>query len=132
MSRRLSAGYASSWRRTGRRPVPIVVGVSGGPDSVALLRALCAVRPGPLVVAHLNHGLRGSASDGDAVFVGELARKLMGDGQPVVSVQVVRRDVGIEAGGENLEAAARPSSLRMVGLGGSRYRGRLGGDRAHG
>jgi tRNA(Ile)-lysidine synthase len=88
-------------------PGPIVVGVSGGPDSVALLRALCAVRPGPLVVAHLNHGLRGSASDADAVFVGELARKLMGDGQPVASIHIVRRDIGIEAGSENVEAAAR-------------------------
>jgi tRNA(Ile)-lysidine synthase len=83
-------------------PGPIVVAVSGGPDSVALLRALCAVGPGPLAVAHLNHGLRGPASDADAAFVEELPHRLT-----VESVHVARRDVALEAAGENVEAAAR-------------------------
>lgn len=57
----------------------IVVAVSGGSDSVGLLRALHELAPGralSLSVAHLNHGIRGGASDGDAAFVGELARSL--------------------------------------------------------
>ncbi len=88
-------------------PGPIVVAVSGGPDSVALLRALCSAKPGSLVVAHLNHGLRGPDSDSDAAFVESLARRLASDGAPIVSVHVARREVNTEAAGENLEAAAR-------------------------
>lgn len=41
---------------------PWVVAVSGGPDSTALLAALRETRAGPLVVAHLDHGLRGAAA----------------------------------------------------------------------
>ena len=52
-----------------------VVAVSGGADSVALLRSL-AQCPYPLVVAHLNHGLRNLESDADAEFVIALSRQL--------------------------------------------------------
>lgn len=49
------------------------VGVSGGADSVALLRLL-SLRPGlSLHVIHLDHQTRGAASTGDAQFVKELA-----------------------------------------------------------
>ena len=51
----------------------IVVAVSGGPDSVALLRVLSALNVNPLVVAHINHHLRGPESDADAAFVETLA-----------------------------------------------------------
>jgi len=43
----------------------VLVGVSGGPDSMALLHILSQLRPGlnfQLVVAHLNHGLRPEAA----------------------------------------------------------------------
>jgi tRNA(Ile)-lysidine synthase len=55
----------------------VVVGVSGGPDSVALLRTLLEMRgefPLGLVVAHLDHGVR-RASAGDASFVRALCRR---------------------------------------------------------
>ncbi|MEQ9068460.1 MAG: ATP-binding protein, partial [Gimesia chilikensis] len=56
-----------------------LVAVSGGADSVALLRALMELvsatehdcRPGSLVVAHLNHSLRGADSDADADWLTE-------------------------------------------------------------
>jgi len=52
------------------------VGVSGGADSVALLRLVMQLRPDVGVhVVHLNHELRGEESEGDARFVEELARK---------------------------------------------------------
>jgi tRNA(Ile)-lysidine synthase len=52
------------------------VGVSGGADSVALIRLL-AGRPGlTLHIVHLNHETRGNDSDNDAAFVGSLARHL--------------------------------------------------------
>lgn len=49
------------------------VGVSGGADSVALLSLLRRRRDLRLVVVHLNHQVRGEASEGDAAFVGELS-----------------------------------------------------------
>mgnify|MGYP005853762305 CR=1 FL=1 len=57
----------------------VVVAVSGGPDSVALLNVLHALSPElslRLHVAHLNHKLRGRASDVDADFVRVQAGKL--------------------------------------------------------
>lgn len=50
----------------------VVVGVSGGPDSLALLHALLTLRDAwslRLVAVHVHHGLRGAAADADAVFV---------------------------------------------------------------
>jgi tRNA(Ile)-lysidine synthase len=53
----------------------VVVAVSGGADSVALLDILTQLEAERLrlVVAHVNHGLRGDASDGDEAFVARLA-----------------------------------------------------------
>ena len=56
----------------------VAVAVSGGADSVALLRVLLELRAelGIVVsVAHFNHRLRGEASDADEIFVAELARR---------------------------------------------------------
>jgi len=60
----------------------LVVGVSGGPDSVALLDFLVGYRArsgapgGEIIAAHVNHGLRGEESDGDQAFVESLAGRL--------------------------------------------------------
>ncbi len=55
----------------------LLVGVSGGADSVALLLALNELAaPGQLAVAHLNHGWRGQESDQDAAFVVKLCDDL--------------------------------------------------------
>lgn len=54
----------------------VLVGVSGGPDSVALLHALVTLASRfslKLGVAHLNHSLRLQDSDDDAKFVESLA-----------------------------------------------------------
>lgn len=54
------------------------VGVSGGIDSVALLRLLLELRGEVgivLSVVHFNHKLRGGESDGDEQFVADLARQ---------------------------------------------------------
>ena len=56
----------------------VAVAVSGGADSVALLRVLLELREElgiVLFVAHVNHGLRGKDSDADQAFVADLARE---------------------------------------------------------
>jgi len=58
-------------------PGGVVVGVSGGADSVALLHILLQLREElglTLCAAHLNHGIRGEEADQDAAFVENLAR----------------------------------------------------------
>lgn len=55
----------------------VVVGVSGGPDSVCMLHILRELSPDlslSLHVAHLNHLMRGEDADADAAFVARLAR----------------------------------------------------------
>lgn len=66
------------WRRAGPGG-SWVVAVSGGGDSVALLRVLHDLAPGlglTLTVAHLDHGARGAEGQADARFVAELAGRL--------------------------------------------------------
>ena len=56
----------------------VLVAVSGGADSIALLRALLELRGElgiVLAVAHFNHGLRGDESAADEAFVAELAQQ---------------------------------------------------------
>ena len=56
----------------------LVVGVSGGADSLALLFALLELRDesdrGALHVAHVEHGLRSAEGRADASFVEDMAR----------------------------------------------------------
>ena len=62
--------------RPGQR---IAVGLSGGADSVALLRGLAARSKELGIVvqaAHLHHGLRGEEADGDLAFCRKLAATL--------------------------------------------------------
>lgn len=84
----------------------LVIGLSGGSDSTALLYVLHYLRNRfdiQLVVAHLHHGLRGREADRDAAFVAELAGAL---GLPLASAKV---DVRARARAESQspEEAAR-------------------------
>ena len=94
----------------------ILLAVSGGADSIALLHILVALKAqgridAGLVCAHVNHQLRGPASDADQQFVIEQADRL---GVPVavraVDVQAYARTQGL-----SLETAAR--QLRLASLG---------------
>jgi len=93
----------------------VVVAVSGGPDSAALLVALDElVRAGKLslrvIVAHLNHKLRGKESDADARWVSSLARKL-GYRAKIKAVSVGTRATRQR---ENLEQAARNARYEFL------------------
>jgi len=56
----------------------VIAAVSGGADSVALLRLLLELRPKlgiALAVAHFNHGIRGDEANADERFVRELTER---------------------------------------------------------
>ena len=87
---------------------PILVAVSGGADSTALLDALARWKksehlPTSLFAAHLNHQLRGPESDADETFVRAITRQLK------VPIFIARENVAACAASEkkNLEATAR-------------------------
>lgn len=89
----------------------LVIGVSGGADSVALtllLRALSKELRLSLHIAHLNHGLRGNESKQDADFVSALAKKL---NLPVTTSEV---DVTKLCVSGSLEEIARKARLDFL------------------
>jgi tRNA(Ile)-lysidine synthase len=91
----------------------IVVAVSGGPDSVALLHLLFTMsqRWGwQLIVAHLNHGFRGEESDREAAFVTDLAAEL---GLPCEAVYLNVPQY-IHDTGKNPQVAARELRFRFL------------------
>jgi tRNA(Ile)-lysidine synthase len=66
----------------------VLVAVSGGVDSVVLLEVLCILAPElslALVIAHLDHGLRGREAKEDARFVASLGKA---KGVPVILEQI--------------------------------------------
>lgn len=82
------------------------VAVSGGADSIALLRLLESLRDAlgiSLLVVHFDHALRGAESDAHAQFVAELARARG------LEFIIAREDVAAAAARHrwNLEDAAR-------------------------
>ncbi|MBK8166961.1 MAG: tRNA lysidine(34) synthetase TilS [bacterium] len=84
----------------------VVVALSGGPDSVALLRVAAhwARQAGaPLVAAHLNHGLRPGDADRDEAFCADLCARLgIGFACGTADPRAVARERGL-----GLEEAAR-------------------------
>ncbi len=96
----LEQQLAAAWPPERWRSVGVVAAVSGGADSLALLRALFALTPDRLTVAHFNHRLRQEQSDADEQFVVDCCRQLdieclVGHAQPWTSQP------------DGLEAAAR-------------------------
>lgn len=86
------------------RSVSSAVAVSGGADSIALMRALAALRDAtcqPLAVLHFNHRLRGIEADADANFVQTLAEQLG------LKCLVGQATQALTARGDSLESAAR-------------------------
>ncbi len=86
----------------------VAVAVSGGADSVALLRVLLDLRAElgiVLTVAHFNHQLRAAESDGDEQFVAELARNLelpFFAGRADVSEHATTRKLSLEQAARDL------------------------------
>ncbi|HOL82928.1 MAG TPA: tRNA lysidine(34) synthetase TilS [Caldisericia bacterium] len=65
----------------------ILVGLSGGPDSIFLLYILHNYFNNQLIIAHINHKLRGIDSDLDEKFIRTISQKLK------IPLYVIREDV---------------------------------------
>ena len=84
----------------------VAVAVSGGADSVCLLRVLVELAPRwdlTLSVLHVNHNLRGDQSRDDAAFASSLAAEL--------NLPFRLRDLDLSNSPGNLEQAARNARL---------------------
>jgi tRNA(Ile)-lysidine synthase len=111
-------------------PEAVLVAVSGGPDSVALLHLFSRLRAEigfPLTAAHLNHALRGVESDRDEAFVEELAlrHQVPCITQRLSPGQLANAPEGIEAAArkaryEFLHGTARRIGAARVALGHTR------------
>jgi len=109
----------------------VVIGVSGGADSVCLLHVLAKWRKRlgiRLHVAHLNHQIRGIESEADAEFVSNLAGSLgipiTVDRQDVAAYRTERR-CSLEEAARELRYAffatvARKVGARRIGIGHTR------------
>ena len=89
-------------------PAGLIVAVSGGADSVALLHVLHRANQTnrirlPLVVAHANHQLRGNESETDESFVAALADRL---NLPFVAARLAVREAASKTT-DSIEMAAR-------------------------
>lgn len=91
----------------------IVVGVSGGADSLALLHALAALRKRldvRLIAATLDHGLRGEAGAEDAAYAAQMAKRWQTDA--VIEQVDVRREAAQTKRG--IEETARDLRYRFL------------------
>ncbi|HOQ37958.1 MAG TPA: tRNA lysidine(34) synthetase TilS [Acetivibrio sp.] len=98
----------------------IVIGVSGGPDSLCLLHILYSLKDKmglKLFVAHVNHMLRGDESLKDESFVGDICRKLN------IVFESVHIDIGklAKERGLSLEEAGRMERYRFFDSVADRY-----------
>jgi len=94
----------------------LLVAVSGGADSTALLAGLAHLAPERglgLTAAHVHHGLRGAAADADAATVRALAERL---GLDAVERRVqVGQGLGLEARARRARHAALQAMAREHG-----------------
>lgn len=100
-----AAEAAERWPRLARAVgldprAAVILAFSGGADSVLLLHWLCACEPRPpLIAVHVDHGLRGLESAGDASFCRQMC------GELGVPFRLVR--VALDPAAPSLEERAR-------------------------
>jgi tRNA(Ile)-lysidine synthase len=111
----LETAFNRAWPQRDWRESHAVFAVSGGGDSVAMLRAAFAIKNrgggrGQLFAAHLDHGLRGAASAGDAEWLKILCGRLK------IPLEIGKADVAAIADlqGDGLEAAARTARYEFL------------------
>jgi tRNA(Ile)-lysidine synthase len=111
----LERRFATSWPSTAWRDSHVVLGVSAGPDSVAMLRVALAQKArcggsGQLHVAHFNHRMRGADADADEFWLEALCRQLE------VPLLTDYADAASTSGphGDGWEAAARSARYEFL------------------
>lgn len=114
-SHSLESAFVRQWPADAWRDSHVVVAVSSGPDSVAMLRAIVAIKAkcgggGEIFAAHFNHGLRGAEADADQAWLEAVCRRLD------VPLEIGRADVSALAAdrGDGLEAAARDARYAFL------------------
>ena len=108
----------------------ILIGVSGGPDSVALLSLIYNTsRTNPpyseIFIAHLNHSIRGRESDEDEQFVNALAEKyevsLIAEKRDIIEIARERKISQEEAARDEryrfFESAAEKAGANVIAVG---------------
>jgi tRNA(Ile)-lysidine synthase len=111
----LAAHVEACFQQRGLLHTTGIVAVSGGPDSMALAHLLVSLLQAGklerLVLAHVNHQLRGDESDADEAFVKSLPELWQ---QPNLTCRTLRIDVAsiAHAEHENLEGTARRERYR--------------------
>jgi tRNA(Ile)-lysidine synthase len=109
--RRFEIDLEQAWPASGWSRLPVVVAVSGGADSVALLRGLVSLASSAdsnLIVGHFDHRLRPDSNE-DANFVRDLCHQL----QVPCEVGTVNEDLSdISAG--SIEEAARDARYKFL------------------
>ena len=111
----VESALAAAWPPEAWQDVTVLLAVSGGADSVALLRAMTRLKrtgEGRLCTAHLNHQLRGKESARDESFVVDLCRNLG------VRCEVGHAEIDRLAAerGDGLESAARSARYEFLQL----------------
>jgi tRNA(Ile)-lysidine synthase len=111
----VEVGLVEAWPPADWCDSHVVLAVSSGPDSVALLRAMLAVKarsggPGELIVAHFNHAVRGTAADADQAWLESLCSRL---DVPLVVGRAIQSAANQDQG-NGWEAAARNARYRFL------------------
>ncbi len=98
----------------------IVIGVSGGPDSMALLQILFMLSDEyrlELIAAHINHGLRGADSDEEENFVGLFSKSLgIAFESKLLDIRTLSRECG-----KSLEEIGRDERYKFLSLVAQKY-----------
>lgn len=119
----LETALAAAWPSDAWSDVTVLVAISGGADSVALLAAMVRLKasgPGKIVACHFNHRLRGEASEGDAQFVAEMCQSLgvpleLGRAEePLIDLAKLAEGEGESNPRSGLEAAARAARYEFL------------------
>ncbi|MCY2960222.1 MAG: tRNA lysidine(34) synthetase TilS [Planctomycetota bacterium] len=95
---------------------PVCVALSGGADSVYLLRVVAAALPRPRILAvHVDHGLRGTESAGDARFCAELCAEHGVEFQ-LAAAPIERDASGLEARARVARYGVLAAAARAAGI----------------
>jgi tRNA(Ile)-lysidine synthase len=110
----LERHIAAAWPIAAWRDSHVVLGVSSGADSVAMLRAVMSIKAhgggrGRLFVAHFNHAVRRADADADQAWLDALCHRLD------VPLETARAELSIASStGHGWEATARTARYKFL------------------